>query len=291
MSKKKILSIVGEIAAFGLFLFWISPLILVVINSAKTSGEIILDPIGLPNNWGQLWKNIIGVMTDRTVAYPAALKSSVIITFVSLIFIVLFASMAAWVIVRSKSKISSFFYFVFIAAMLIPFQVVMYPLVSWFRTLSETITVPLFGFSLLRSYPGMILAYIGFGMSMSIFLFCGFIKGIPYEIEEAATVDGCTKLQIFTRIVLPMLKPIVVTVSILQGIWIWNDFLLPLLVLGKGNKIQTLPLAVSNFAGAYTKQWDMILCSTFLCIIPILIFFLVGQKQIIRGMVEGAVKS
>ena len=114
---------------------------------------------------------------------------------------------------------------------------------------------------------------------------------IPYEIEEAAVMDGCSKFQVYTKIIVPMLKPIIVTVTILNGIWIWNDYMLPFLVLGKGNAIQTLPLAVSNFVGAYTKQWDMILCSAFLAIVPVLIFFLFAQKQIMKGMVEGAVKS
>ena len=111
------------------------------------------------------------------------------------------------------------------------------------------------------------------------------------EIEEAAVMDGCSKFQVYTKIIVPMLKPIIVTVTILNGIWIWNDYMLPFLVLGKGNAIQTLPLAVSNFVGAYTKQWDMILCSAFLAIVPVLIFFLFAQKQIMKGMVEGAVKS
>lgn len=291
MSKRKFLKIAAEVGAILLFLVWIAPLILVVTNSSKTSADIILDPIGLPKMWGQLWTNIMRVWTDRTVMYPGALKSSVIITFGSLFFIVIFASMAAWAIIRSKNKFSNFIYTVFIAAMVIPFQVIMYPLVSWFRTIGVNVTQPLFGFPLLRSYPGMIFAYIGFGMSMSVFMFCGFVKGIPYEIEEAATIDGCSKFQIYTKIILPMLRPIIVTVTILNGIWIWNDYMLPFLILGKGNAIQTLPLAVSNFAGAYTKQWDLILTSAFLAIIPVLVFFLLAQKQIMKGMVEGAVKS
>ena len=281
----------AEVGAILLCLIWISPLALVVINCAKNTASIVLDPIALPADWGQIVTNFIKVWTDRTVQYSKAFKSSVIITFGSLLFIDIFASMAAWAIVRSKSRISNLVYTIFIASMVIPFQVIMYPLVSWFRTLSTSITLPLFGFSMLRSYPGMIFAYIGFGMSMSVFLFSGFVKSIPYEVEEAATVDGCSKLQIYTKIILPMLRPIMVTVTILNGIWIWNDYMLPFLVLGKGNKIQTLPLAVSNFVGAYTKQWDMILCSAFLAIVPVLIFFLLAQKQIMKGMVEGAVKS
>ena len=291
MKKKTVLKILAEVGAILLCLIWISPLALVVINCAKNTASIVLDPIALPADWGQIVTNFIKVWTDRTVQYSKAFKSSVIITFGSLLFIDIFASMAAWAIVRSKSRISNLVYTIFIASMVIPFQVIMYPLVSWFRTLSTSITLPLFGFSMLRSYPGMIFAYIGFGMSMSVFLFSGFVKSIPYEVEEAATVDGCSKLQIYTKIILPMLRPIMVTATILNGIWIWNDYMLPFLVLGKGNKIQTLPLAVSNFVGAYTKQWDMILCSAFLAIVPVLIFFLLAQKQIMKGMVEGAVKS
>ena len=291
MKKKTVLKILAEVGAILLCLIWISPLALVVINCAKNTASIVLDPIALPADWGQIVTNFIKVWTDRTVQYSKAFKSSVIITFGSLLFIDIFASMAAWAIVRSKSRISNLVYTIFIASMVIPFQVIMYPLVSWFRTLSTSITLPLFGFSMLRSYPGMIFAYIGFGMSMSVFMFSGFVKGIPYEIEEAAVMDGCSKFQVYTKIIVPMLKPIIVTVTILNGIWIWNDYMLPFLVLGKGNAIQTLPLAVSNFVGAYTKQWDMILCSAFLAIVPVLIFFLFAQKQIMKGMVEGAVKS
>lgn len=290
-TRKKVIRVILEILAILVFLFYIAPLILVLFNSAKTSGQIVLDPLGLPSDWGKLFENITAVVNNKSVNYPSAFKSSVIITVCSLVTIVLFSSMAAWVLVRRKSKVSTFIYFMFIAAMVIPFQVIMFPLVSWFKTMSDAVTIPLFGTSLLRSYPGMIFAYTGFGMSMSVFMFCGFIKGIPYEIEEAATIDGCSKFQVFFHIILPMLKPIIVTVLILNGIWIWNDFLLPLLILGKGNAIQTLPLAVSNFVGAYTKQWDMILTSALLAILPVLILFLFAQKHIIKGMTEGAIKS
>ena len=291
MTKRKSLKILAEIGAIILCLIWISPLALVIINCAKSTASIVLDPLALPENWSQMIVNITSVWSDRTVRYASAFKSSVIITFGSLLFIDLCASMAAWAIVRSKSKVAKIVYTIFIASMVIPFQVIMYPLVSWFRTIGTSVTIPLLGFSMLRSYPGMIFAYVGFGMSMSVFMFSGFVKGIPYEIEEAAVMDGCSKFQVYTKIIVPMLKPIIVTVTILNGIWIWNDYMLPFLVLGKGNAIQTLPLAVSNFVGAYTKQWDMILCSAFLAIVPVLIFFLFAQKQIMKGMVEGAVKS
>ena len=174
----------------------------------------------------------------------------------------------------------------FVAAMVIPFQIVMFPLISWFRAIFEVT-----GIRLLRSYTGIILAYVGFGLSLSVFMYHGFIKGIPYELEEAATIAGCTRPGVFYRIIIPLLTPIHATICILHGIWIWNDFLLPLLVLGRGNRIQTLPLAVANFAGAYVKQWDLILTAILLAMIPVIILFLAAQKKIISGMVSGSVKG
>lgn len=288
--KRKIGLYVLEGFAILFFIIYLSPLILLVINSAKTGSQIITNPLGMPENWGTLFSNINKVLTSTTVNYKSSFISSTIITVGSLFAITIFGAMCGWALTRRKSKGSNFIYFMFVAAMVIPFQIVMFPLVNWFKTLSDVVTQPLFGFSLLRTYPGMILAYLGFGIPLTVFMFSGFVKGIPYEIEEAARIDGCSQFQIFIHIILPMLKPIIVTVLILNGIWIWNDFLLPLLLLGKGNAIQTIPLAVSNFAGAYVKQWDMILTSTLLAIIPVLIFFILGQKHIIKGMVEGAVK-
>lgn len=169
--------------------------------------------------------------------------------------------------------------------MVIPFQIVMFPLLSWFRTVTDVT-----GIRLLRTYQGIILSYIGFGAPLSIFMFHGFIKSIPLELEEAATIDGCHKHQIFFKIIFPILTPIQATVLVLNGIWIWNDYLLPLLVLGKGNDVMTLPLAVSNFAGAFVKQWDLILTAILLAMVPVIIFFLFAQKYIVKGMVAGAIK-
>lgn len=291
MKKQKLLYLFLEIVAIVLFIVYISPIFLVIINASKETDQVILNPIGLPEDWGLLLKNIKLVFSDPAVNYGKSFISSAIIMSCSLTVIIIISSMCAWSITRNKTKVSNFIYMMFVASMVIPFQVVMFPLVSWFRTLSQEVTIPLFGFSLLRSYPGMVLAYAGFGMSTAVFMFSGFIKGIPHSIEEAAAIDGANKWQIFIYIVLPMLKPIIVTITILNSIWIWNDFMLPLLILGKGNAIQTLPLAVSNFAGAYTKQWNLILCSTLLAILPVLIIFLFGQKHIIKGMTDGSVKS
>lgn len=169
--------------------------------------------------------------------------------------------------------------------MVIPFQVVMLPLLSTFRGISDFT-----GIQMLQSYKGIVFAYLGFGGSMSVFILHGFVKGIPYELEEAAWIDGCSPEGTFFRIIFPLLKPSQVTVLILNGIWIWNDYLLPSLMLGLNGKIKTLPVAVSSFVGSYVKQWDLILTAAFLAMIPIIILFLFAQKQIMQGMVDGAIK-
>jgi raffinose/stachyose/melibiose transport system permease protein len=169
--------------------------------------------------------------------------------------------------------------------MVIPFQIIMFPLLTWFRTITEVT-----GVKLLRTYHGMVFSYLGFGLSLSVFLFHGFIKGIPVELEEAAMIDGASKIQIFFQVIAPLLRPIYATVMVLNGMWIWNDYLLPLLILGKGNKVQTIPLAVATFAGAYVKQWDLILSAILLAIVPIVILFLFAQRFIIKGIVSGSIK-
>lgn len=180
---------------------------------------------------------------------------------------------------------STFIFLLFISGLIIPFQVVMFPLVSLFRMINET-----FGIQMLRTYHGMIFAYIGFGAPLAVFMFHGFIKSIPLELEEAALIDGCSKPQIFFKIIMPILKPIFVTISILNAIWIWNDFLLPSLVLGIGQNIQTIPLAIAAFAGSFVKKWDLIMTAVLMAATPIVIGFLIGQKHIIKGMVSGSIK-
>ncbi len=278
-------TIAAEIFTAIIFLLFLFPFLLVFINSAKTAFEVTQYPLALPNRWGNIIDNMVKIWTSESVRYPSSLLSSTIITVCSLLFINLFSAMAGWALVRTKSKISSVIFFIFVASMVIPFQIVMFPLLSWFRT----VTVGT-GVRLLRTYQGIILSYIGFGAPLSIFMFHGFIKSIPLELEEAATIDGCHKHEIFFKIIFPILKPIQATVLVLNGIWIWNDYLLPLLVLGKGNDVMTIPLAVSNFAGAFVKQWDLILTAILMAMIPVIIFFLFAQKYIVKGMVAGAIK-
>ena len=274
-----------ELAAVALFLVFLSPFFLVLINSAKTAFEVTNTPMSLPQDWTNLIDNSVSIWTNTTIQYQSSFFSSFLITVLSLAALNLLSSQAAWALVRTKSKISSFIFFMFVAAMVIPFQIVMFPLLSWFRVITQTT-----GIELLRSYQGIVLAYVGFGVSLSVFMFHGFIKSIPLELEEAATIDGCRKHETFFRIIFPILKPIHATVLVLNGIWIWNDYLLPLLVLGKGNDIQTIPVAVSNFAGTFVKQWDLILTAILLAMIPVVIFFLFAQRFIVKGMVAGSIK-
>ena len=288
---KKNNSLILEIIAIVLFLLYMIPFAIVIINSSKPSLKIIMDPLALPEDPSQLIANIKTVFQSPNVRYPSSFVSTIIITVVSVGLLVLIASMGAWVLVRTKTTLSSVIFMVFVSAMVIPFQVVMFPLVSWFHLIEVKLGLMDTPFRLLQNYPGIVFAYMGFGSSLSIFLYHGFIKTVPLELEEAATIDGCSKPATFFRIVFPILTPITVTVIILNGIWIWNDYLLPLLVLGSGNSVQTLPLAVASFVGSFVKKWDLILTATMMTMLPIIIVFLILQKYIIKGMVEGSVKG
>lgn len=269
-----------------IFLAYFSPFYILIVNAFKSRFEVLTDVLGLPQDWHQLVANFQAVLTNPNLRLAASAFSSAVITIISLVVIVLFSAMAAWVLVRTKSRVSTFIFMMYVAAMVIPFQVVMLPLVSWMRMIHEWAGVPM-----LRTYHGLIFAYLGFGSSLSIFLYHGFIKGIPRELEEAAIIDGCSRPQVFFRIVLPILRPVTVTVLILNGIWIWNDFLLPLLLLGVGNEIQTIPLGIAGFIGSFVKQWELIMLALLLAIVPVVVFFLLAQKHIIKGMVEGSMKG
>lgn len=285
MKSIKTRNMIGEVIGIILALIILSPFILVILNSAKTSADIVISPLSIPNKWGQMLTNFKNVINNDSFNYWKSFFSSLFITVVSLALLSLFSSMTAWVLCRNKKKWSGFIFMLLVAAMVIPFQVVMLPLLSTFRNISNFL-----GIQMLQSYQGVIFAYLGFGGSMSVFILHGFIKGIPRELEEAAWIDGCSPEGTFFRIIFPLLKPVQMTILILNGIWIWNDYLLPSLMLGLNGKIKTLPVAVSAFVGSYVKQWDLILSAAFLAMIPIIILFLFAQKQIIKGIVDGAIK-
>ncbi len=282
--KGLVLGILGTcIALYVLFPFY-----LVVMNAFKKQTDIVADPVRFRGvSFAQLFKNLNSVIHNSNFNFWYAFGTSTVITIVSLILLILFGSMAAWVISRNHKKAwATAIYMVFIASMIIPFQVVMLPLVSTFRDVGKFI-----GISMLQSVQGIVFAYLGFGGAMTVFILTGFIKGIPYELEEAAAIDGCSPEGTFFKIIFPLLRPVITTVTILNGMWIWNDYLLPSLMLGQNGKVKTLPVAVQAFVGSYVKQWDLILSAALLAILPMIIVFLIGQKQIMSGMVEGAVKG
>ena len=283
-TRSYILTVVGIlIAVYVLFPFY-----LVVMNSFKVQADIVASPISTKGaSFGQLITNLGAVVNNSNFNFWRALFSSVVITVISLALLALFGAMAGWVISRNNKKAwATVIYMIFIASMIIPFQVVMLPLVSTFRDAGNFVGVPM-----LSTIPGIIFAYCGFGGAMTVFILTGFIKGVPYDLEEAAAIDGCSPEGTFFKIILPLLAPVVTTVTILNGMWIWNDYLLPSMLLGLNGKYKTLPVAVQAFVGSYVKQWDLILTAALLAIIPMIVVFLIGQKQIMNGMIEGAVKG
>ena len=254
------------------------PLFLVVQNSFKSRFYISGDPFALPNKetFVALENYISGLSAG---GFFAAFGRSLLITVVSVGLIVLCTSMAAWYLMRVRTALTKGMYYMFVFSMIVPFQMVMY-----------TMTY-LVGRAKLNTVLGMPFIYLGFGAGLSVFMLCGFIRGIPRELEEAATIDGCNPVQTFFLVVLPLLKPTAVTVAILNTMWIWNDYLLPYLVLGTEKK--TVPVAIqSAMQGAYgSTDYGGLMAMLVLAMIPIVVFYLFCQKYIIKGVVAGAVKG
>lgn len=261
--------------AIALCLLFISPFYLVMTNSLKTQKGIFMDVTGLPTAQYFTLDNYRQAFID--LDFMHSFMNSLMITGLSTLIIIFFSSMAAWVLVRSRTKISSVLFFVFAAAMLVPFQSVMLPLIRVMGRLD------------LLNPGGLIFMYLGFGSSLSIILYHGFIKNIPQELEEAALIDGCNPLQTFWLIVFPLLKPITVTVAILNTMWIWNDFLLPQLVINRP-EWHTIPLRMFYFFGEYSKKWNLALAGLFIGMVPIIIFYFVAQKHIVKGVTQGSIK-
>lgn len=259
-------------------LAYIFPIALVVINSFKKKAYISRKPFEIPtgNMFVGLENYIRGM--DKTQFFTS-FGTSLFITVASVVLIILCTSMCAWYIVRVHNKFTSGFYYLCLFSMIVPFQMVMYTLSKIADTLG------------LSNPVGIILVYLGFGAGLSVFMFCGFIKSIPLEIEESAMIDGCTPIQMYFKIVLPILKPTCITVSILQAMWIWNDYLLPSLVLDL-RKYKTLPIAIQYLKGGYgAVDMGAMMGALVLSIIPIIVFYIACQKHIIEGVVAGAVKG
>ena len=254
----------------------ISPLLLLVFNSFKNNNEILNNPTALPTSFTLQY--IVKAMNE--INFWRSLGVTFIVTFFSVALLVLVSSFAAWGMTRAKSKLSDFMYLCFTAAMLIPFQSLMYPLVS----IAEKAGA--------KNIPGLIFMYGGFGISMSIFLYHGFFKNVPISLEESAMLDGANIFEMFFKVVMPLMKSTTVTVIVINAMWIWNDYLLPYLVIGLSTSYKTIPVAVQYLVGSYgAKDMGAMMAILVMSIVPIIIFYLACQKYIIEGVVAGAVKG
>ncbi|MBO5231595.1 MAG: carbohydrate ABC transporter permease [Clostridia bacterium] len=256
---------------------FIAPVVIVLINSFKGQFYISDAPFSLPNSltFAGLVNYINGV---QKTGFFTAFFYSLFITVGSVLMLTLGASMTSWYLIRAKNRVSTIIYYLFVFSMIVPFQMVMF-------TMSKIANM-LF----LDNPLGIIFIYLGFGAGLSVFIFSGFVKAIPMEIEEAAVVDGCNPIRLFFSVIFPILRPTAVTVAILNTMWIWNDYLLPYLVIG--NDYKTLPIAIQYLQGGYgSRDMGALMAMLVLAIIPIIIFYLICQKYIIKGVVAGAVKG
>ena len=275
MQRKKIISkTVIILCCIILAAFFIFPILLLFINSFKSLKEIYISVLQLPKTLNL--DNSISAFKE--LDYLNAIKNSLIITCTVTVVNVICCSMAAWVLVRYKTKTSKLIFTIFSVAVLVPFKCVMLPLLAEMGKLN------------MINMPGLMLVNLGFGSSMSIILFHGFMKNVPVELEEAASIDGASQPRIFFTIVLPLIKGIAVTVAILNVMSLWNDYLLPSLTINRSGT-QTLPLRTYLFFGAYTKKWNLGSAALVMAIIPVIIFYVLCQKHIIKGVTEGAVKG
>ena len=278
-TKRKVTNGLAMAGLIIIFIAYMFPFIMVVINSLKEKRDIIKSPFSwLFTIKGLSFDNFVKAFTQMD--FLNAFKNSLIVTVSSTVLVTLLAAMLAYYIVRHNNKISKITFALMVASMIIPFQAIMIPLVSIYggtlNVLNHRIT--------------LIFMHTGFSMAMSVFMFHGFIKGnIPIALEEAAYIDGCTHAQTFFKIVLPLLKPIISTMVILNSLAFWNDYLLTSLVL-TDKELLTLPLSTYSFYGTYSADYGTIMAGLLLCVIPILILYVVLQKQIIGGVVSGAVK-
>lgn len=279
MNKKKAVNGIIFVILTILATIFLYPLFFILNNSFKGKFFISSDPFGLPN--GETFVGITNYANGlEKTGLISAIGYSFFITIVSILMLILFCSMTAYYITRVKSVFSSILYYMFTFSMIVPFQMVMFTMTS----LADKFH--------LRNPLGMCVLYLGFGAGLTVFMFAGFVKSIPLEIEEAAMIDGCNPLQNYFGVVFPILKPTAITVAILNAMWIWNDFLLPYLVIGVSTKYKTIPVVVQMLVGSNgNKDMGALMAMLVLAIIPIIIFYLFCQKYIIEGVVAGAVKG
>ena len=263
-----------------LCILWLIPVAAVLINSFKANAYVNMDAFALPNSESFVgWANYIKGMTFGNYPFFKAVGFSLLITVASVALILVFCSMTAWYIVRVNSSFAKFFYYLCLFSMIVPFQMVMFTLTFTADQLKLNTpwTIPI--------------VYLGFGAGLAIFMFTGFVKGLPLEIEEAAAIDGCGPIRTFFLVVLPMLKPTLISVGILETMWVWNDYLLPYLVLDR-TEYMTMPILVQYLKGSYgTVDLGATMAVIMMSIVPIIILYLFCQKHIIKGVAAGAVKG
>lgn len=274
---QKILNAIFFIILSAMAVIFVFPIFIVLINSFKLKFSIAATPFQLPtaDTFTGITNYTEGI---SNTGFLSAFGWSLFITVFSVLAIIVFTSMTAWYITRVKGLLNSLIYYALVFSMIVPFQMVMF-------TMSKTANV-----LNLDNPIGIVILYLGFGAGLSVFMFSGFIKGVPVTIEEAATIDGCNSLEVFWRVVFPVLKPTAITVAILNAMWIWNDYLLPYLVIG--NDYKTIPIAVQYLKGGYgSVDMGAMMAMLVLSIIPVVIFYLSCQKYIIKGVAAGAVKG
>ena len=274
---RKILNIIFFLLLCAFAAVFIFPVAVILINSFKAKFSISQSPFTIPtgNDFVSLSNYTTGI---SSTGFPSAFGWSLFITLFSIAAIIIFTSMCAWYIVRVKTVYTSVLYYALVFSMIVPFQMVMF-------TMSKTANV-----LHLDNPLGIILIYLGFGAGLSVFMFTGFIKTVPLGIEEAATIDGCSPFETFWLVVFPILKPTAITVAILNSMWIWNDYLLPYLVIG--GDYRTIPIAVQYLKGGYgSVDMGALMAMLVLSVIPVIIFYLSSQKYIIKGVAAGAVKG
>ena len=266
---KRITFIVGSILAFA----YVTPFLLVFVNSVKLKPEILENPLSLPTAIS--WDNFQQALTKMN--FFRSLTNSIIITVLSVSLLIIFSSMLAYYLARTKSKSTKYIFLILVTSMIVPFQALMIPFMARFAP-----------FVSWNNRAALVFFYIGFGVALSTFLYHGFISTIPTEIDEAASIDGASDMVAFWKIIFPMMRPITATVAIINALWIWNDFLLPRLVLTEES--QTLPLSTYLFYGQYSIEYGQAMAGLVLAVLPIVIFYLILQKQFISGISQGAVK-
>lgn len=275
MKKQKLIARQIKTIVISVLLFlYIVPFIFVVLNSFKDSKDVTSNPLALPTSFS--FHNYFEAF--KTMNYSNAFMNTLIITVISVGIIIIFSSMTAYIMVRKDWKITKYLFFLMVISMIIPFQGIMIPLVKIYGSIG-----------MLNSKWALIYMYLGFGISLAVFIYHGFLKSIPIELEEAAMIDGATRFQTFWKIVFPLMKSSTMTIVTLDVLWIWNDFLLPSLVL-VGPKERTLQLSTFYFSSTYSVNYGLSMAALMLSILPVLIIYLFMQKSIIGGVLQGSIK-